>query len=54
MSATRPEQLYEADFYAWTQAQAQELRCLARTRPSVPLDLAHIAEEIRDSGQERV
>jgi uncharacterized protein DUF29 len=51
MSAIRPEQLYEADFYAWTQAQAKELRRLARTRPNVPLDLAHIAEEIRDLGK---
>jgi Domain of unknown function DUF29 len=51
MSATRPEQLYDADFYAWTQAQAKELRRLARTRPNVPLDLAHIAEEIRDLGK---
>ena len=33
MSATRPEQLYESDFYAWTQAQARELRRFARTRP---------------------
>jgi hypothetical protein len=51
MSAIRPEQLYEVDFYAWTQAQAKELRRLARTRPNVPLDLAHIAEEIRDLGK---
>jgi hypothetical protein len=51
MRAIRPEQLYEADFYAWTQAQAKELRRLARTRPNVPLDLAHIAEEIRDLGK---
>ena len=51
MNATRPEQLYEADFYAWTQAQAKELRRFARTRPNLPLDLAHIAEEIRDLGK---
>jgi Domain of unknown function DUF29 len=51
MSATQPEQLYEADFYAWTREQAKELRRLARTRPNVPLDLAHIAEEIRDLGK---
>jgi hypothetical protein len=51
MSATRPEQLYDTDFYAWTQAQAKELRRLARARPNVPLDLAHIAEEIRDLGK---
>jgi Domain of unknown function DUF29 len=51
MSASRPEQLYESDFYAWTQTQAKELRRLARTRPNLPLDLAHIAEEIRDLGK---
>jgi hypothetical protein len=51
MSAARAEQLYQADFYAWTQAQAKELRRFARTRPNVPLDLAHIAEEIRDLGK---
>ena len=51
MSASRPEQLYESDFYAWTQAQAKELRRFARTRPNLPLDLAHIAEEIRDLGK---
>jgi Domain of unknown function DUF29 len=51
MSAARPEQLYETDFYAWTQAQAKELRRFARTRPNLPLDLAHIAEEIQDLGK---
>jgi Domain of unknown function DUF29 len=51
MSATGPEQLYQSDFYAWTQAQAKELRRFARTRPNLPLDLAHIAEEIQDLGK---
>jgi hypothetical protein len=51
MTATRPEQVYETDSYAWTQAQAKELRRFARTRPNLPLDLAHIAEEIRDLGK---
>lgn len=46
-----PEQLYDVDFYAWTQQQAKELRRLARTRPNAALDLAHIAEEIRDLGK---
>jgi Domain of unknown function DUF29 len=50
MSATRPEPLYESDFYAWTQAQARELRRFARARPNLPLDLAHIADEIEDLG----
>ena len=51
MSTITPEQLYETDFYAWTQAQAKELRRFARTRPNLPLDLAHLAEEIRDLGK---
>ncbi|MGH6898179.1 MAG: DUF29 domain-containing protein [Geminicoccaceae bacterium] len=51
MSMRPPEQLYQSDFYAWTQAQAKELRRFARTRPNLPLDLAHIAEEIRDLGK---
>ena len=51
MRATTPSQLYEADFYAWTKQQAIELRRLAKTRPNLPLDLAHIAEEIQDLGK---
>jgi hypothetical protein len=46
-----PEQLYETDFYAWTQVQAKELRRFARMRPNLKLDLAHIAEEIRNLGK---
>jgi hypothetical protein len=53
MSSVLPEELYENDFYAWSQMQAKELRRLARTRPNLPLDLAHIAEEIADLGSER-
>jgi hypothetical protein len=47
------EQLYQEDFYAWTQSQAKELRRFARSRPNLPLDLAHIAEEIADLGKEQ-
>jgi hypothetical protein len=43
--------LYEDDFFAWTQLQAKELRRFARTGPNLPLDLAHIAEEIADLGK---
>jgi hypothetical protein len=50
MTTIPPEQLYDTDFYAWTQAQAKELRRFARTRPNAPLDLAHLAEEIEDLG----
>ncbi len=54
MSVRPPEQrLYDEDFFAWTQLQAKELRRLARTRPNLPLDLAHIAEEIADLGKEQ-
>jgi hypothetical protein len=45
--------LYEQDFFAWTQLQAKELRRFARGRPNLPLDLSHIAEEIADLGTER-
>jgi hypothetical protein len=43
--------LYEEDFFAWTQLQAKELRRFARIRPNAHLDLAHIAEEIADLGK---
>jgi hypothetical protein len=41
--------LYEEDFYAWTQQQAELLRRL----PAVgnEIDLEHIAEEIADLGR---
>jgi hypothetical protein len=45
-----PERLYDDDFFAWTQLQARELERFRRTRPNVPLDLRHLAEEIRDLG----
>jgi Domain of unknown function DUF29 len=53
MTTGRAERLYEDDFYAWTQAQARELRRFARSRPNLPLDLGHIAEEIAELGTER-
>jgi hypothetical protein len=51
--APRPADLHEQDFYAWTQRQARELGRFAASRPNLPLDLAHLAEEIRDLGKER-
>jgi DNA-binding PucR family transcriptional regulator len=51
--ATRPEQLYEDDFYAWTRDQASALRQLADQRWNGPLDLLHLAEEVEDLGSER-
>jgi hypothetical protein len=51
VSTRSAAELYEDDFYAWTQLQAKELRRFARTRPNLPLDLGHIAEEIADLGK---
>jgi hypothetical protein len=51
MRTTTPSRLYAADFYAWTRQQATELRRFAKTRPNLPLDLEHIAEEIQDLGK---
>jgi hypothetical protein len=50
VSTRSAAELYEDDFYAWTQLQAKELRRFARTRPNLPLDRPHIAEEIADLG----
>jgi hypothetical protein len=36
--ATGIEDLYEQDFFVWTQRQAQALRGLAKTHPNVELD----------------
>jgi hypothetical protein len=48
--ATRLEQLYEDDFYAWTRDQAQALRRLAQSRPNKEIDFGHLVEEVRDLG----
>jgi Domain of unknown function DUF29 len=53
MSTKPAEQLYDEDFFAWTQLQARELRQFARIRPNVGIDLRHVAEEIADLGTER-
>ena len=53
MRATRPDELYDEDFFAWTRSQARELRRFARSRPNLALDVEHIAEEIADLGTER-
>ena len=53
MSTAPPKELYEADFFAWTQLQAKELKRLGRMRPNAALDCAHLAEEISDLGKEQ-
>ena len=44
------QDLYERDYYAWTRAQAAELRRMARARSNTPLDLDNLAEEVVDLG----
>jgi Domain of unknown function DUF29 len=48
--ATRPERLYQEDFYAWTRDQARALRRLRDAHWNGPLDLVHLAEEVEDLG----
>ncbi len=50
--ATRPEQLYKDDFYAWTRDQAKALRRLAGQRWNGPLDLKNLAEEVDELGMQ--
>lgn len=40
------EDLYEADFYLWSQRQAEALRSRSHNR----LDWEHLAEEVEDLG----
>jgi hypothetical protein len=46
--ATKLRELYDEDFYAWTQAQAQALR--EHFKGDNRLDVEHLAEEIEDLG----
>jgi Domain of unknown function DUF29 len=50
------ETLYDTDFYAWSQEQAEMLRALARDTKSLPnaLDIANIAEEIEGVGNSQL
>lgn len=44
-------QLYETDFYGWTQEQAAKLRRLQAERANLDIDLENIAEELEDMGR---
>lgn len=48
-----PAELYERDFYAWTRQQARALARLRGAPGNLGLDAAHLAEEIRDLGNEQ-
>jgi hypothetical protein len=47
--ATRAAELYDEDFYAWTQQQAQALR--THFKGDNRLDVEHLAEEVEDLGK---
>jgi hypothetical protein len=47
--ATKPTELYDADFFAWTQQQAKALR--ESFKGDNRLDVEHLAEEIEDLGK---
>jgi Domain of unknown function DUF29 len=47
--ATKPAELYDEDFYAWTQEQARALR--THFKGDNRLDVEHLAEEIEDLGK---
>jgi hypothetical protein len=47
--ATKAAELYDEDFYAWTQAQAKALR--THFRGDNRLDVEHLAEEVEDLGK---
>jgi hypothetical protein len=46
----RPGDLYERDFYLWTQLQAEAIRAEGARSGSNAVDWAHVAEEIEDMG----
>ncbi len=43
--------LYDDDFFAWTQQQAEALRRLQRDNVGDAVDVEHLAEEIEDLGK---
>jgi hypothetical protein len=47
--ATKAAELYDEDFYAWTQQQAQALR--THFKGDNRLDVEHLAEEVEDLGK---
>ncbi len=47
-----PSQLYDRDFYLWTQEQADLLRHGTYDRLKLPIDWDHIADEIEQMGRQ--
>jgi hypothetical protein len=47
---SRAAELYNQDFFLWTQEQAHALREAARARANLPLDWENLAEEVESLG----
>ena len=41
------QDLYETDYYAWAMQQADAIERLLQAGSNVPLDLFHLADEVR-------
>ncbi|HEY0836922.1 MAG TPA: DUF29 domain-containing protein [Azospirillum sp.] len=48
---SRTNAAYDEDFYAWTQAQAAEIRRAGAARDNAPIDWENVAEEIESMGR---
>lgn len=48
---SRSSAAYDEDFYAWTQAQAREIRRAGAERNNAPIDWENVAEEIECMGK---
>ncbi len=48
---SRNSAAYDEDFYAWTQAQAREIRRAGAERLNAPIDWENVAEEIECMGE---
>ena len=48
---TDPAALYDRDIYAWAERQATTLRRLQASHPNLPLDYAHLIEEVEGSAR---
>lgn len=48
---SRSNAAYDEDFYAWTQAQAREIRRAGAERNNAPIDWENVAEEIESMGK---
>ena len=48
---SEPAELYDVDFFRWTQEQAALLRQVPGERINLPIDWSHAADEIEDMGR---